>query len=97
MCRTHFSFLPPVGHKEVAFFVELPARVIPGDAVVLWPLMPVEMAADPSHDWLQQEGAFLVVAACWSRDEWGIYLGVLLRPGPDQKEAAGGGAGMGNP
>lgn len=78
MCRTRFSLFAAPDKESVDFFVEMPARVVKGDSVTLWPLMPVEMAARHEHFWLQNEGVFEVDAACWSRDAHGIYLAATL-------------------
>lgn len=78
MFRTRFSILAPPERKDATFFVEMPARVVVGDSVTVWPLMPVELAAQPAQAWLQNEGVFEVTSACWSRDEQGVYLTALL-------------------
>lgn len=67
-----------IGAAPISFVVAMPARVQHGDDVSVWPLLPVEMAADAALDWLQNAQAFQVVSLCWSRDEEGIFLAAIL-------------------
>ena len=80
MCRTKFMLLAPdsINAGPIAFFVTMPARVQLGDTVAVWPLLPVEMAADKALDWLQGAGHFDVYSLFWSRDEQGIFLAAIL-------------------